>query len=183
MIFSEREVLLKDGRTALLRSPGKEDAAALVDLVVQMCGETEFILNYPEEFAQRYPVDREAEFLESQREDPYVCLILAEVDGRPAGNCGVSYRPLLKVRHRGAVSISVLREYWGLGLGTALFEAMIDVANGWGLAQLELEFVEGNVRARALYEKMGFAITGVKPDAIRLKDGTLLREYSMVKKL
>ena len=49
--------------------------------------------------------------------------------------------------------------------------------------QLELEFVEGNTRARALYEKMGFKITGVRPDAIRLKDGTLLDEYMMVRKI
>ena len=48
---------------------------------------------------------------------------------------------------------------------------------------MELDFVEGSTRARALYEKMGFRITGVKPNAIRLKDGTLLNEYSMVKEI
>ena len=51
------------------------------------------------------------------------------------------------------------------------------------ILQIELEFVEGNTRARALYEKMGFRITGVKPNAIRLKDGALLNEYSMVRKI
>ena len=49
--------------------------------------------------------------------------------------------------------------------------------------QIELEFIEGNTRARALYEKMGFRVCGVRPDAIRLKDGTLLNEYIMIKKL
>lgn len=44
-------------------------------------------------------------------------------------------------------------------------------------------FIEGNARARGLYEKKGFRITGVLEDAIRLKDGTLLNEYHMVKKL
>ena len=34
-----------------------------------------------------------------------------------------------------------------------------------------------------LYEKFGFRIAGILPDAIRLKDGTLLNEYRMVKKL
>jgi hypothetical protein len=32
-----------------------------------------------------------------------------------------------------------------------------------------------------LYEKIGFRIMDVKPNAIRLKDGTLLNEYSMVR--
>lgn len=49
--------------------------------------------------------------------------------------------------------------------------------------QMELEFVEGNTCARHLYEKMGFRITGVRPNAIRLKNGTLLNEYMMVKEL
>ena len=51
------------------------------------------------------------------------------------------------------------------------------------ILQLELEYIEGNSRARALYEKMGFRITGVRPNAIRLKDGTLLNEYSMMREI
>ena len=52
-----------------------------------------------------------------------------------------------------------------------------------GVRQIELDFVEGNSRARRLYEKMGFRITGVKPDAIRKKDGTYVNEYMMLKLL
>ena len=48
-----------------------------------------------------------------------------------------------------------------------------------GVTVMELEFIEGNARARALYEKMGFRITGMHPDAIRQKDGTLLALYLM----
>ena len=47
----------------------------------------------------------------------------------------------------------------------------------------ELEFIEGNTRARALYEKMGFRIAGIKPNAIRLKDGTFLNEYYMLREI
>ena len=49
--------------------------------------------------------------------------------------------------------------------------------------QMELDFVEGNARARGLYEKMGFRITGIRPNAIRLRDGTLLNEYSMIREI
>ena len=51
------------------------------------------------------------------------------------------------------------------------------------ILQVELDFIEGNARARALYEKMGFRITGIRPNAIRLKDGTLLNEYSMIREI
>ena len=49
--------------------------------------------------------------------------------------------------------------------------------------QLELEFIEGNARGRALYEKMGFRTVSIRPDNVRLEDGTLLHEYFMVKDL
>ena len=65
-----------------------------------------------------------------------------------------------------------------------MFEEMIRIAEAnENLIQMELEFVEGNTRARALYEKMGFRIPGVNPDAIRLRDGTLLNEYCMIREI
>ena len=78
----------------------------------------------------------------------------------------------------------MLKEYWNQGIGTRLFQELIRIAEeNPNLIQMELDFVEGNSRARALYEKMGFRITGVKPNAIRLKAGTLLNEYSMIREI
>ena len=51
------------------------------------------------------------------------------------------------------------------------------------LMQLELEVVEGNERGLGLYKKMGFEVYGVRPNAIKLKDGTLLSETLMMRKL
>ena len=66
-------------------------------------------------------------------------------------------------------------------MGTRLMRELIDIAErNPNITQIELDYIEGNSRARALYEKLGFRISGVKPDAIRLKDGTLLNEYSMI---
>ena len=48
---------------------------------------------------------------------------------------------------------------------------------------VELEFVEGNDRARALYEKYGFRIVGERPNAFKLKDSRMLKEYFMQKEL
>ena len=78
----------------------------------------------------------------------------------------------------------MLKEYWNQGIGTRLFQELIRIAEeNPNLIHMELDFVEGNSRARALYEKMGFRITGVKPNAIRLKAGTLLNEYSMIREI
>lgn len=65
-----------------------------------------------------------------------------------------------------------------------MLEALVDIADKMQyVEQIELEYIEGNSRARALYEKFGFRIVGVRPKAYRLKDGAYLNEYIMIKEL
>ena len=64
-----------------------------------------------------------------------------------------------------------------------MFKEMIDKARQEKLEQLELEVIEGNQRAIGLYHKMGFVCVGEKPNAIRLEDGSSLKELMMVKVL
>lgn len=183
MVIEDVRITLKDGREAVIRSPREEDAQAMLEYLKTVFGETEFLLRYPEECADM-TVQMERQWIKSVNESPYEAMLSCFLDGRIVGNCNISWTGRIKIRHRASVAISVLREFWGQGIGTALFEAMLRVAGkNPELLQLELDFIEGNTRARALYEKMGFHITGVKPNAIRLKDGTLLNEYSMVREI
>ena len=52
-----------------------------------------------------------------------------------------------------------------------------------GTEIMELEFVEGNDRARHLYEKFGFRVISEKPNVLKLKDGTYRSEVYMQKYL
>ncbi|MGI6440721.1 MAG: GNAT family N-acetyltransferase [Peptoniphilaceae bacterium] len=90
----------------------------------------------------------------------------------------------MKTRHRASIAIALLSEFWNQGIGTRLIQELIRIAEeNENILQIELDYVERNIRARALYEKMGFRICGVKPNAIRLKDGTLLNMYSMIREI
>ena len=183
MIIQEIRFTLKDGRRALLRSPRDEDIPGVLDYLYQSAGETEFILRYPEECGKYTPEGEKALFDSinaSEREAMLVCL----VEGKVAGNCQITWNRSMKTRHRASVAIALLKEFWGQGIGTRMFQEMIRLAEEQKhTLQMELDFVEGNTRARALYEKMGFRISGVKPNAIRLRDGTLLNEYSMIREI
>ena len=179
MIFSPVTFTMKDGRTGILRSPDpKADAADLVQYLYDTAADTPFVLRTPEEI--RYTVEGEERFLQNVVDSPNDCMILCEVDGHIAGNCHLSFMGKIKVRHRCSVAIALRKEFWGLGIGTAMFAEMIAMAEGREhVTVMELEFIEGNARARGLYEKMGFRIVGMHPDAIRQEDGTLLALYLM----
>lgn len=111
-------------------------------------------------------------------------MLTCEVEGRLVGNCEISFGRRIKVSHTATVAIGLLREFWGLGIGTAMFRELIAAARRRpGVIQVVLSFMEGNERGRALYEKMGFRLVGIRPDAFRLRDGTLLDEYEMMLKI
>ena len=183
MIFNETEFKLKDGRIARLRSPTEKDAEEMLQFIIKASGETDFLLKYPEEWTD-YGLEQEKAFINEDYYNQNAIMISCLVDGKIAGNCQLSFRTGMKDRHRASVAIALLQEYWNLGIGTKMFEEMFRIARERkGVLQLELDFIEGNSRARYLYEKMGFRITGVKPNAIRMKNGTLVNEYMMVKQL
>ena len=178
MQFEAKTITLKDGRSAVLRLPTASDAEDMLNYLIETAGETEFLLAYPEE-RQGMTVEKEAAFIERMAQDENCLFLVCEVEGRVAGCCQVDFQTRMKTAHRGTVAIGLRKAYWGLGIGTAMFRELIDASRRRGLMILELEFIEGNTRARALYEKMGFRIVGLRPDGIRLRDGTLCNEYLM----
>ncbi len=183
MIIEPIHFNLKDGRSAVLRNPAPEDAEGVLRMFLTMLGETDFLLAYPEE-KEKLTVEAEAEILDKSNQSPDSLLLICEVEGVIAGDCDIRFNSRMKTGHRAGIGIGILKEYWNQGIGTAMFEAMISAAEKReGLLQLELEFIEGNARGRALYEKMGFRIVAMKPDAVKLKDGSLRNEYTMIRKM
>ena len=174
---------LKDGRQAVIKSPGEEEVEGTLQYLVQSAGETEFLVRYPEECG-RYTPEGEKALFEQKNESPLEAMLVCVVEGKVAGTCEIIFQNRIKTRHRATVAIALLKEFWNQGIGTKMFEELIRLAEDREeVSQIELDFAEGNARARALYEKMGFRITGVRPDALKLKNGTLLNEYMMIRKI
>lgn len=183
MIFEENKITLKDGREAVLRSPCASDAAAHLAYIKKACGETDFLSRCAEEW-ESVSLESEEKWIESMASSPDAVAIACYVDGRTVGNCEIRMLGGIKTRHRATVGIAILREYWGLGIGSAMFRELMSVAQAReGIEIVELEFIEGNDRARALYEKFGFRIVGERPSAFKLKDERVLTEYFMQKRL
>ena len=89
----------------------------------------------------------------------------------------------MRMKHRAGVGIAICKDYWGLGIGSAMLSELIGIAEKEGITQLELEVNKDNKQAIKLYEKFGFYKVGEKPNSLRLKDGTMLKEILMIKNL
>ena len=181
MYFAPKEIPLKDGRTAVFRSPLPSDAEAALEYLKITAAETPFLIRTPEEVT--LTVADEQKYLSRLASDPNTLSIYCFVDEVLAGNCQISRKTKLKNRHRASIGIALTKDFWNLGIGTAMFREMLAMAETWGLLQVELEVIEGNNRGMALYRKMGFETVSYVPNAIRMPDGTLAREFLMVKPL
>lgn len=181
MWYHKKKIILKNGKIVFFRSPMPLDASKMVDFLKTCASETLFILRYPEEFMET--VEQEATFLEAVNTSETSMMITCIIDGEIAGNCQIIVRKNIKTKHRASVTIAIIQKYWGIGIGSAMFKEMISIAKEQRVLQLELDYIEGNERAKKLYEKMGFVQSTERENAIRLKNGQMLKEYSMIKKI
>lgn len=177
-------IIIKDkkGREITLRSAEEKDAESLIDFLKITSTETPFLIREPEEIT--LSVEQEQSFIRAKKDSKKELLLIAEIGGKHIGNCSLmnmgGYR---RYRHRCDIAIALYQKYCGLGIGKAMLETILDIAEKTGYEQAELEVIADNKSAIALYEKLGFKIYGTFPDNMKYKDGSYADAYWMMKKL
>jgi putative acetyltransferase len=87
--------------------------------------------------------------------------LVAEVDGRVVGNLSLSRLDNPRTSHNGWLGMAVHAEYWGLGIGSRLMAAMLELADNWlNMPRINLEVHPDNSAAIRLYEKFDFVKEG-----------------------
>jgi len=101
--------------------------------------------------------------------------MLAEQDGEPVGAC---WCRRFSAEHPGygfisedvpGVSIGIVPEWRGRGVGRSLLDAVVDAAREGGVQALGLSVSERNLVARHLYERAGFVVAAAEGDSLTLR--------------
>lgn len=162
----EKKMKLPNGKELLLRNAAEDDAQIMLEIFHQAHEETDFLLTYCDE--STHNLEEEAKFLKGKAESDCEVEIFAIVDGKIVGTAGIgAYGSKYKVKHRADFGISILKDYWGMGVGTRLTEACIDCAKQAGFEQIELQVVADNERAIRTYSKLGFVEYGRNPKGFK----------------
>lgn len=136
-----------------------------IDLITPASGdEIQTARELIREYAQGLDVDLcfqdlpgELEQLPGEYAPPRGALLIAHVDGTPAGCCAL--RPLDTCDYPNAAEMKrlyVRKPFRGFGLGRQLAEAALDAARQAGYACVLLDTLSDMEAARALYEELGF---------------------------
>lgn len=141
-----------------------EDYKELLDFMKKVKGETNFLLGYPDEMKLSYEDEKEhiKKVKSSETSNHFVAIKGDKIIGCTNFNGNIAR----KMKHYGTIGISVLKEYWGRGIATALLEKLISWSKEKGIKKINLDVFENNERAIKLYEKFGFKLEGCIEDGI-----------------
>jgi len=108
--------------------------------------------------------------------------LVACVERDVVGQLGLqAFLNRVRRRHAGEMGMAVRDDWQGQGVGTALMQAAVDLADNWlNLSRLELEVFVDNEPAIRLYKKFGFAIEGTLA-RFAYRDGQYVDVYAMAR--
>lgn len=108
--------------------------------------------------------------------------LLACVEGEVIGHLGLHTNPTRPRRaHVGSIGMAVRDDWHGKGIGSALMQAAVDLADRWlNLTRLELDVFTDNEPAIRLYKKFGFTTEGTMVQ-FAFRDGQFVDVYVMAR--
>jgi len=142
-----------------LRRAEPGDAAAILAYLRKMGGESSFVTFGVEGIA----LDEEAEraFIARVAGRDNAIFLLALAADEIVGTLTFTGGEKPRTRHTGAFGVSVLRDWWGRGVGRALLQALLAWAREGGVVRkINLRVRADNDRAIRLYERLGFVREG-----------------------
>lgn len=163
-----------------LREAVPDDAENLLQVSRKIAEETDFLI------MDEAGLGLNEELLSLQLADLYEnennLLLLALADEKIVGMASVKSAPEFTVSHIGEVGISVIKDFWGIGLGTALLDEVIYWSeNVSPLRRLELTVQKRNERAIHLYQKFDFVTEATMKRGARDAQGEFLDVLLMSK--
>jgi L-phenylalanine/L-methionine N-acetyltransferase len=160
-----------------IRSVRIEDATAINEMR-RMDGVRENTLGL---FSER--VSKSEEFIKGLTENDHLLVVEVEENGikKVVGVSGLHVNRNPRLRHSAGLGILVHADYQGKGIGTALLNKLLDLADKWlMLVRVELTAFVENESAVKLYKSLGFEIEGIRKYG-GIRDGKYADEYLMAR--
>lgn len=108
--------------------------------------------------------------------------LVATAEGVIVGQLGLRvFSERARRRHVATLGMAVRDDWHGRGVGSALMEAALDLADNWlNVRRVELEVYTDNTPAVHLYEKYGFVVEGRQRD-FAFRDGVYVDAFTMAR--
>lgn len=155
-----KKIELRNGQQLILRKPIIEDAESIIEYLNLVGGESDNLLFGKDEF--HFTVEKEIEYIKSASNDSNTLMILGILNNSIVSCANISCPSKKRIAHNCEIAISVKKDYWRNGIGNAVMEELIRVANEHDtIKNISLGVNASNKNAIAMYEKFGFEKIGM----------------------
>lgn len=163
-----------------VREAVPDDAKELLTVLNQVRQETDFLTM--DETDVNVSIEAQKIYLDNLYESDNNVLFVAFANKKMVGTISVHADNHYRIRHIGEIGISILKDYWGCGIGSILFEEMSTWAKNSGIIRrLELTVQQRNEKAIHMYERLGFQTEAIMARGAVDKDGNFLNVHLMSK--
>jgi len=155
-----KNICLRDGRNIIIREAVKEDADRIIDYINKVSAESDYLTFEQGEF--NVSVDEEEKVIERSRKADNRLFLVAYLDGEIVGSLNFNGGERSRIRHMGEFGVSVLKEYWHLGIGESLILFLLKwCSDSKVIRKINLKVREDHRVGIKLYEKLGFKKEGI----------------------
>ena len=161
---------IKNGEEIVLVEATLVDAEEMAKYAKCVFSETEFLSHGKESNPTK---ESQEKYISLSIENDRMLILLAKIDNKIVGMGNITQKSAnIRFCHRAGLGISVLKDWWGKGIASALMIELIKFAKKTKYEQIELSVVDTNVSAIALYKKFNFIQTGTTRHAMKYSDGS-----------
>lgn len=180
--IEKRNVRLKNGIIITIRTAEPNDASGINDAMKRIVREKIYTIYEIDEYTETS--QSRLKQIRKYRKAQGKIFIVALFKNKVVGFVTFNNWDTRKTMHTGFLSIFLIKEYRGIGLGKELMEILIN----WGrnnkvIKKMSLAVFSCNKNAIKLYKKTGFKIEGLCPKDMKIKgryyDSVLMYKFMM----
>lgn len=174
--YFEKEINLLNGDTLSLRNAITTDAETVVNFFKLTSDESDNLsFSSDEYFVTPY---EEKIIISNINKNNKTIMLLGFIDDVLCCIAELNSSAEIRLSHNVEYSITVLKDFWGMGIGNAITNEIIEFSKEKNVKNIVLSVRRENSAAINLYKKYGFQTVGVKKDYICI-DGRYDDEISM----
>jgi len=159
----------------IIREATSLDAKALLEHIHKASGETDNLSFGKDDF--NITEEKEAKFIDRFYRSSKDIMLVALDGDTVVGNGIIEREKIKRYSHRAELSITVLKDYWGRGIGSRLMEEMVDFAKKTDVHTISLVARADNQRAISLYKKFSFSRVGIYKDYFKIGESFFDAEF------
>ena len=151
--------ILKNNKILDIHETDPSEALEIINYIKQVGSESDYL--GVDELGIEKTVEEEEKYLKAIKETLNNKCFSGRVDGVLVSFCGIHGSNRRKLKHNVSIGMSVLKEYWNLGIGSLMLNHMINYCKiTKEIENITLEVRADNQAAIKLYTEAGFKKIG-----------------------